>query len=88
MADLIEREPLLAKMWPDGNRRLVEEAPAIDCWIKCSERLPEKIGEYLTYSKYSDKFYILFYYPEYASFGIYNRERITHWVHLPNKPER
>lgn len=41
MADLIEREPLLEKMFPSQQKRLVEEAPAVNRWIPCSERMPE-----------------------------------------------
>ncbi len=49
MTDLIERGPLLEKMWPDNNRRLVEQAPAVNLFISCSKRLPEIGVPVLTY---------------------------------------
>lgn len=55
MADLIEREPLLAKMWPDGNRRIVEEAPAVNRWVSCSERVPNEDGEYLVCGRWHEE---------------------------------
>lgn len=53
MADLIEREPLLAKMFPSAGKKLVKEAPAVNRWIPCSERLPDMPVEGLG-AEYSD----------------------------------
>lgn len=47
MADLIERDPLLEKMWPDRNKRLVEEAPAVNRWISVEDALPEPLQNVL-----------------------------------------
>ena len=41
MADLIEREPLLASMFPCAAKRQVEEAPAVNRWISVEDALPE-----------------------------------------------
>lgn len=43
MADLIEREPLLEKMFPCFEKKLVREAPAVNRWIPCIQRLPEPL---------------------------------------------
>lgn len=43
MADLIEREPLLAVMFPSAGRKLVEEAPAVNRWIPSTEELLEGV---------------------------------------------
>lgn len=43
MADLIEREPLLAKMFPSAGKRQVEEAPAVNRWISVEDALPENL---------------------------------------------
>lgn len=41
MADLIEREPLLEKMFPCFEKKLVREAPAVNQWIQVEDALPE-----------------------------------------------
>ena len=53
MDDLIERAPLLEKMFPCFEKKLVREAPAVNRWIPCSERLPDMPVEGLD-AKYSD----------------------------------
>ena len=47
MADLIDRAALIAEYdrvhvgAPGGARKLMQDAPAVNRWISCSERLPE-----------------------------------------------
>lgn len=93
MPDLIEREPLLAKMWPDGNRRLVEEAPAVNRWIPCSERLPvlyvpvmilTDYGSYaIAHVTENDDEYLWF-----GDGGHYSKDYVLFWMPLPEPPEK
>jgi hypothetical protein len=47
MADLIDRDALIAEYdrvhigAPGGARKLMQDAPAVNRWIPCSERMPE-----------------------------------------------
>lgn len=53
MADLIDRDALIAEYdrvhvgAPGGARKLMQDAPAVNRWIPCSERLPEDNAEVL-----------------------------------------
>lgn len=87
MSDLIEREPLLKKMWPDANMRRVEEAPAVNRWIPCSERLPEVYEKVLTYNDEGiihDNFRLNL---RDGSIGWSQGWGVTHWMPRPEPPE-
>lgn len=93
MAELIEREPLLANMFPCTAKRQVEEAPAVNRWIPCSERLPEAGMPVLIYAckhrvtAYYDNCKNLFRLTENDNL-YYIAEYVTHWMPLPEPPEQ
>ena len=61
----------------------IDEAPTIEPieWIPCSERLPEKYGEYLITATYIDKPYVTT--DEYFSYGWDDWEEVTAWAERP-----
>ena len=92
MDDLIERAPLLEKMFPCFEKKLVREAPAVNRWIPCSERLPEKDVSVLIYAAghrvtaYFDAVKGVFRLTE--SDGLFYRtSAVTHWMPLPEPPK-
>lgn len=91
MADLIEREPLLEKMFPSQQKRLVEEAPAVNRWIPCSERLPETGVDVIVYWQGSliKIAHLMHDYLWETSDGEYDlpAKDVTHWMPLPEPPE-
>lgn len=79
--------------------REIENAPAVDRLIPCSEQLPDKDGKYLVLQ--NEQFDILEYNTELKQFGYrYEDEdeprypyvewaemmNVTHWMQLPEKP--
>lgn len=66
-------------------------------WIKCSERLPEKEGNYLVCDRGRDVFEAVFFKNEYYGKEIIlwldpveeyqEYQHITHWQYLPDAPE-
>ena len=111
MTDLIDRNQLLKWLkvsdfenyTGDECFRLtiqeIENAPAVNLLIPCSEQLPDKDGTYLVYSKFG--FEILEYDVELKEFGMTDTYKdelgyditewysctVTHWMSLPEKPE-
>lgn len=55
MADLIDRGALAESLFPLYNKdaadiyRIIEDAPSVNHWISCSERLPERETYVLVY---------------------------------------
>lgn len=88
MADLIEREPLLASMFPCAAKRQVEEAPAVNRWIPCSERFPEEDVSVLCYMQIGE-IVVMQYGGDGWYCGVirYNPRYVTHWMPLPEPPE-
>ena len=66
----------------------VDNAPTIEPieWIPCSERLPEKYGEYLITATYIDKPYVTT--DEYFSYGWDDWEEVTAWAERPKPWKR
>lgn len=72
-------------------RKCIENVPAVNRCIPCSERLPEKSGLYLTYQKELGRFQLMRYSPVLRNgtgwfddnYGLY----VTHWMPLPEPPE-
>ena len=66
VGDLIDREQLMEELYKDINCKktrflnCVRFAPAVNRWIPCNERLPEKAGEYLCTLYYAIPPYNLF----------------------------
>ena len=62
-------------------------------WIKCSERLPEKSGYYIVYERYSGVMYMRWS-NVYRAWNCsdesdkYRLDYVTHWMPLPDAPER
>lgn len=95
MADLIDRDALIAEYdrvhigAPGGARKLMVDAPAVNRWIPCSERLPSEFNYVLCSgrdgigvrryigSKWLDENAIA-----------YSTNEITHWMPLPEPPEK
>ena len=90
MADLIDRDELLKKMFPCFEKKLVREAPAVNHWISCSERLPESNIQVLCYCRMGD-FRIMEYDEQenrwYEGIHDYRLQAVTHWMPLPKPPE-
>ena len=56
-------------------------------WISVEERLPEKNGNYLCFGRNDALDIPLFETREYmCAWSLYNGERITHWMKLPESP--
>lgn len=95
--DLIERDALIAEYdrvhvgAPGGARKLMQDAPAVNRWIPCSERLPEKNVEVLAYSPYWGKIVVAMwggeYWLEQWTDDDLEQSEITHWMPLPEPPE-
>lgn len=93
MADLIDRDALLQDMTKRSEGiadwhvfDVINEQPAVNRWIPCSEKRPDLWGEYLTYNAENGAMYVLTFSPAYNTFGIYDGN-VTHWMSLPEKPE-
>lgn len=57
-------------------------------WIPVTERLPEKVGEYLVLSKAGNYSIQWFYINEnYKAFLYVENGTITHWMPLPDRPK-
>lgn len=107
--DLIDRDALEAKIRENSMRirffdpsvnvilHLIRYAPAVNRWIPCSERLPEKTGYYLVCDSIA-KFdnirgrqdvskYVIGRHGGHW-YGAISREHITHWMPLPEPPEK
>lgn len=63
-------------------------------WIKCSERMPDAHGFYLTYMEELDRFTVLLWtgkddpsQPEAWNRAGLCADCITHWMPLPEKPK-
>ena len=68
------------------------DAPAVNRWIPCSERLPEKHVEVLAYSPYWGKIVVAmwggeFWLEQWTDDDLEQSE-ISHWMPLPDPPER
>lgn len=94
--DLVYRNDLLAaydaahKGPPGGARKLMEEAPGVDCWINVKDRLPEDEYECLVITK--DGWYRIGWFCEsihqWVADGIvWCDGTITHWIKLPEPPK-
>ena len=103
MSDLIDRDALISEYdrvhvgAPGGARKLMQDAPAVNRWIPCSERLPEKTGYYLVCDSTAEfdnargrqdvsKFVIGRHGGHW--YGAIRGEYITHWMPLPEPPEK
>ena len=98
MADLIDRDALLQDMTHRGGLGIgdwhvfdvINEQPAVNRWIPCSERMPEQEGFYLVYFTFKDGTHatdITYINTAYISTGCLSRS-ITHWMPLPEPPEK
>ena len=93
MSDLISRQSAiyeLLKERPDEVRfcfpcrevlNIIKNLPSAQKWIPVSERLPEKIGDYLVCDEYGNIF-SNFYHPTYKRWGARNNTIIA-WMPLP-----
>ena len=68
---------------------LIANGVTIQKWIPVTERLPEKEGTYLTYTKWErihlDCFCI---YPNHGTqFWVCGNGKVTHWMPLPEPPK-
>lgn len=95
LIESIKRQCGICKLMPDEEIRqtaivmekgLIEEvnnAPTVEPieWIPCSERLPEKYGEYLVTAIYIDKPYVTT--DEYFSYGWDDWEEVIAWAERP-----
>ena len=96
MADLIDRYALIAEYdrvhvgAPGGARKLMQDAPAVNRWIPCSERLPES-NIYVLCAMRTGEFCIMEYDEEdqewYEEIHDYRKHCVTHWMPLPEIPE-
>lgn len=98
MSDLIERDALLQDMTHRGGLGIgdwhvfdvINEQPAVNRWIACSERLPED-GELVLIAHVSGSVYIADregkYWAE-DSGEWYDDEKVTHWMPMPEPPEK
>ena len=97
MSDLIGRQALIERLFGNASEkeleglfceassvlRIINKQPPADQWIPCSERLPEKAGNYIVTSKGCTWVAIWFYY---TWWGIEKRCRWTDveaWMPLP-----
>lgn len=69
----------------------IRDAPAVNRWIPCIERLPEKHVEVLAYSPYWGKIVVAmwggeFWLEQWTDDDLEQSE-ITHWMPLPEPPE-
>ena len=94
MADLIDLAALIAEYdrvhvgAPGGARKLMQDAPAVNRWIPCSERLPEVYEKVLTYNDEGiihDNFRLNL---RDGSVGWSQGWGITHWQPRPEPPEK
>lgn len=93
MTELIEREPLLANMFPCAAKRQVEEAPAVNRWIPCSERLPVLYDPVMiltddgscaiAHMTENEDEYLWF-----GDGGHYSKDYVLFWMPLPEPPEK
>ena len=65
-------------------KRIICDAPAVNRWIPCSERLPEQSGVYLAYFTFKDGTHATDI--AYINTGCHLGS-ITHWMPLPEPPE-
>ena len=73
---------------PGGARKLMQDAPAVNRWIPCSERLPEVYEKVLTYNDEGiihDNFRLNL---RDGSVGWSQGWGITHWQPRPEPPEK
>jgi len=107
MPDLIERDAAIKLIQPrlkpktvygEGYLNAIEHVtellslmPSANCWISCSERMPEKDGDYLCIS--NNEYKILpyrngeFYCVCFDSVLRCCNSSVTHWMPLPSMPE-
>lgn len=92
MADLIDREELLCALYQDCrcmNTRFlncVRQAPAVNRWIPCSERLTED-NCYTLVAVLFDEIYEV-YIAAFRGDGWHTVEGyVTHWMPMPEPPE-
>ena len=87
MADLIEREPLLASMFPCAAKRQVEEAPAVNRWIPCSERLPDDETRVIAVIDGESR-EAFFSYDAFIGSNFYcDKSNVPYWMPMPNLPK-
>lgn len=111
MSDLIDREALMKKICGNECGSVCDEecektcnfydyimdAPAVNRWIPCSERLPEQTGYYLVCDSTAEfdnikgrqdvSKYVIGRHGGHW-YGAIRREHITHWMPLPELPKR
>jgi hypothetical protein len=105
MADLIDRDALMKEICGNECGSVCDEecenvfcnfydyimdAPAVNRWIPCSERLPE-YGEYVLFIRENCGVYVG-YYDEKNTWNTdyqwFTGENVTHWMPLPEPPEK
>ena len=100
--DLIDRDALIAEYdhvhvgAPGGARKLMQDAPAVNRWIPCSERLPEVDTDVIVfYSSWRDKtIQVAHLNYDKLTFELSDGEyhfpasAVTHWMPLPEPPEK
>lgn len=107
MADLIDRDAVIKQIAETQDKvssgiedvtfyraiKIIRNAPAVNRWISCSERLPERTGYYLVCDSTAEfdnirgrqdvsKFVIGRHGGHW--YGVIRREYITHWMPLPS----
>lgn len=108
MADLIDRNALSYELsgwdWQDlylpvHFQTLIDDAPAVNRWIPCCERMPENGQRVLIYSRSGRFFDVTYHVHEhipYRCFQInkmfgktyaWDESDVTHWMPLPEPPE-
>lgn len=68
----------------------IRDAPAVNRWIPCSERLPE-YGEYVLFIHKNCDVYVGYYDEKNTwntDYQLFAGDDVTHWQYLPEPPEK